>query len=115
MIDAQTTFARGRRILPLRRRAETFAIVCRNQPVAITAGFYDDGAVGEVFIDTGKSGADLAHVARDAAVVISLALQHGVSIDAIRQGVTRNGSEPASIVGAVVDRISADPFLGGTR
>ena len=39
-----------RRILPQRRRAETFAIVCRNQPVTITAGFYDDGALGEVFI-----------------------------------------------------------------
>ena len=97
-----------RQILPQRRRAETFAIVCRNQPVAITAGFYDDGALGEVFIDTGKTGADLAHVARDAAVVISLALQHGVSIEAIRQAVTRcNDGSPASILGAVVDCLSA--------
>ena len=48
-----------RRILPQRRRAETFALVCRNQPVTITAGFYDDGALGEAFIDAGKSGADL--------------------------------------------------------
>ena len=104
-----------RRLLPQRRRAETFDLVFRNQPVTITAGFFPDGTLGEVFIDTGKSGADLAHVTRDAAVVISLALQHGVSIDAIRHGVTRNGSEPASILGAVVDRISADSFLGGTR
>ena len=100
-----------RQILPQRRRAETFAIVCRNQPVAITAGFYDDGTLGEVFIDTGKSGADLAHVARDAAVVISLALQHGVSIEAIRHAVTHSGSgEPASILGAVVDVL---PATGG--
>ena len=97
-----------RRVLPQRRRAETFAIVCRNQPVAITAGFYDDGALGEVFIDTGKSGADLAHVALDAAVVISLALQHGVSIEVIRHAVTRcNDGSPASILGAVVDCLSA--------
>ena len=94
-----------RQVLPQRRRAETFAIICRNQPVTITAGFYDDGALGEVFIDTGKSGADLAHVARDAAVVISLALQHGVSIETIRHAVTRNGSEPSSIVGAVIDAL----------
>ena len=80
-----------RRTLPQRRAAETFTFVCRNQPVTITAGFYDDGTLGEVFVTT------------------------GVSIDAIRHAVTRNGTEPASILGAVVDRISADSFLGGTR
>jgi hypothetical protein len=102
-----------RRTLPQRRAAETFTVVCRNQPVTITAGFYDDGAVGEVFIDTGKSGADLAHVARDAAVVISLALQHGVSIETIRHAVTIcNDGSPASILGAVVDRIPNSSFSG---
>lgn len=96
-----------RRILPQRRRAETFAIVCRNQPVTITAGFYPDGTVGEVFIDTGKSGADLAHVARDAAVVISLALQHGTPLAAIKHAITRNGAgEAVSILGATVDRLA---------
>ena len=98
-----------RRILPQRRRAETFTVVCRNQPVAITAGFYDDGALGEVFIDSRKSGADRRDTSRsDAAVVISLALQHGVSIEVIRHAVTRcNDGSPASILGAVVDCLSA--------
>ena len=48
----------SRRILPQRRRAETFDLVFRNRPVTITAGFFPDGTLGEVFIDTGKSGAD---------------------------------------------------------
>ena len=41
-----------RRTLPQRRAAETFTVVCRNQPVTITVGFYDDGTLGEVFIDS---------------------------------------------------------------
>jgi hypothetical protein len=96
-----------RRVLPQRRAAETFTVVCRNQPVTITAGFYDDGTLGEVFITTAKSGADLQNIANDAAVILSLALQHHVSIEAIRHAVTRNGSgEAASILGATVDRLA---------
>ena len=65
-------------------------------------------ALGEVFIETGKSGADLAHVARDAAGGDLSALQHGVSIEVIRHAVTRcNDGSPASILGAVVDCLSA--------
>ena len=59
-----------RRTLPQRRAAETFTVVCRNQPVTITAGFYDDGTLGEVFITTAKSGADLQNIANDAAVIL---------------------------------------------
>jgi hypothetical protein len=52
--------------------------------------------------------------ARDAAVVLSLALQHGVSPETIRHAVTRGASEgPASILGAVVDFITTKSFSGG--
>ena len=44
----------------------------------VTIGFYADGTVGEVFIDGGKTGQDMQSIARDAAVLLSLALQHGV-------------------------------------
>ena len=53
-----------------RRRAETFTIVCRNQPVTITAGFYDDGTLGEVFITPPRAAQIFTHIAHDAAVVI---------------------------------------------
>ena len=110
MIIPRQGAAMTRRTLPQRRAAETLDIVCRNQPVAITAGFYDDGALGEVFINTGKSGADLQNIANDAAVVISLGLQHGVPIETIRHAVTRcSDGSPASILGAVVDRLTTVP------
>jgi hypothetical protein len=95
-----------RLILPQRRRAETFTVVHWNQPFAVTVGFYDDGTPGEVFVDARKSGGDVEAIARDAAVVISLALQHGVRLEAIGHAITRNGNGlPASILGAVIDAL----------
>ena len=97
-----------RRSLPQRRAAETFNLRFWNQLFTVTAGFYDDGTLGEVFITTAKSGADLQNIANDAAVILSLALQHHVSIEVIRHAVTRcNDGSPASILGAVVDCLSA--------
>jgi ribonucleoside-diphosphate reductase alpha chain len=60
--------------------------------------------------DSRKTGGDAEAVARDAAVTLSLGLQHGVSIEAIRHAVTRNGSSgaPASIIGAVIDAVAGE-------
>ena len=97
-----------RRVLPQRRAAETFDLRFWNQPFTVTVGVYADGTPGEVFIDGGKTGQDVQSTARDAAVVLSLALQYGVPIEAIRHAVTRSGSgEAASILGAIVDRLLA--------
>ena len=103
-----------RRVLPQRRAAETFDLRFWNQPFTVTVGFYADGTPGEVFIDGGKTGQDIQSTARDAAVVLSLALQHGTPIESIRHAVTRGASEePASILGAVVDSITTKSFSGG--
>ena len=60
-----------RRVLPQRRASETFTVIHWNQPFTVTAGFFDDGTVGEVFVDACKTGGDVEAIARDAAVVIS--------------------------------------------
>ena len=103
-----------RRTLPQRRAAETFNLRFWNQLSTVTIGFYADGTPGEVFIDGGKSGQDVQSTARDAAVVLSLALQHGATIETIRLAVTRsNSGEAASILGAVADHLpSNSEFLG---
>ena len=72
-----------RRTLPQRRASETFDLRFWNQNFSITIGRYRDGTLGEIFIDGGKSGQDVQSTSRDAAVVISLALQHGVPIETI--------------------------------
>jgi hypothetical protein len=103
----------NRRILPQRRSAETFHLRFWNQPVSVTVGYYEDGAPGEIFVDAGKTGEDVQSTARDAAVVLSLALQHGATVATIQHAVTRSGNgEAASILGAIIDRLSALPPVG---
>ena len=99
-----------RRTLPQRRAAETIDLRFWNQPFTVTVGVYADGTPGEVFIDGRKTGNDIQPIARDAGVVLSLALHHGTPIETIRRAVTRNGSgSAASILGAVVDALSKFP------
>ena len=95
-----------RRTLPQRRAAETFNLRFWNQPFTVTVGFYPDGTPAEVFVNIAKSGADIAGIACDVGVVISLALQHHVEIETLRHAVTRDArGEAASLVGAVVDAL----------
>ena len=103
-----------RRALPQRRAAETFDLQFWNQLFTVTIGFYADGTPGEVFIDGCKAGTDIELIARDAGVLLSLALQHGVPPKTIRHAVTRGVSEePASILGAVVEALpSSFPSKG---
>jgi len=97
-----------RDLLPQRRRNETFEITFggQNTVFSITVGFYDDDRVGEVFIDGAKAGSEMDAIAGDGAVLISMALQHGVPLKTIQRAVARwLSDEPRTIVGAVIDRI----------
>jgi hypothetical protein len=97
-----------RRILPQRRAAETFEIAFGgiDRTYAVSVGYYDDATIGEVFISGGKSGQTVEAIARDGAVVLSLALQYGADIKNIRSAITRDESgAPSSIIGAVLDEL----------
>ena len=97
-----------RRALPARRSSDTFEIPFGglNRRHTITVGYYDSGEIGEVFISGGKSGEAVEAIARDGAVLLSIALQYGASLDTIRHAITRDSQDqPQSIVGAVVDRL----------
>jgi hypothetical protein len=98
-----------RQVLPQRRFSETFQLRFWNQPFTVTVGRHPAGAIGEVFINAGKSGEQVEAVARDAAVLLSLALQHGVPLSTIQHAVTRNvNGEPQGVIGAVVDVLAKD-------
>lgn len=78
--------APARRCLPARRHGvgQEVAFVTASGAVMearITVGLYDDGAAGEVFIDTAKEGADTSTLAHDAAILASVALQCGAAIE----------------------------------
>ncbi len=91
-----------RQILPQRRACETFPIRFWNQQFYVTVGFYSDGTPGEVFI-----GQDVQATARDAAVVLSLALQHGTPLETIKRAISRDSAgNPTAIVGAIIDHLT---------
>jgi hypothetical protein len=103
-----------RATLPNRRLSETFTISFSGERYHVTIGFYADGMPGEIFINrvrdkaAAKLGEQLDGVCRDGAILLSLALQHGVSLDTIHHAITRNSDdEPSTIVGAIVDTLLA--------
>ena len=60
------------------------------------------------FISTNQVGTQLDALARDVAVLMSLALQHGCAIETIRHALTREAEgAPSTIAGAVADRLCA--------
>jgi hypothetical protein len=99
---------RGR--LPNRRRCESFEFDHAGLRFTATAGFYRDGRVAEIFISSSKPGSAVEAVARDAAIVASIALQHGAHIQTLRNALTRdhNGG-PATLLGAALDCLSVLP------
>jgi hypothetical protein len=103
-----------REVLPQRRYCETFEFKVPGQkvPFAVTIGrYYDgqngDGRIGEVFVNSNKAGTETDVVARDAAILLSIALQHGLPVEAFCSAMTRNADgSPSSIIGLIVDRLS---------
>jgi hypothetical protein len=97
-----------RRILPSRRFAETFDLVHADQRYQVTTGHHpDDPTPAEVFIAGAKVGTDLESVARDGAVLISIALQFGVPLLVMRDAITRNpNGTPMTVVGAVLEELN---------
>lgn len=95
--------------LPARRYSETFKLHHGNQNAAyhVTLGYYPDRTLGEIFISTNKIGSSQDALARDIAVLMSLALQHGCTIATMRLALTREqDGSPSTIAGAVADNLA---------
>ena len=91
--------------LPNRRPSETFALECNSLSYLATISRFQDGRLAEIFINA-KAGSDSDAAAKDAAVVASIALQHGVSVDVIRHALLRDAHGRASSpLGAALDMV----------
>jgi hypothetical protein len=81
----------------------------RNRTFHVTCGYYHyegQHKLGEIFINGGKTGQEDEALSRDGAVLISLALQHGVGLDVLRNSITRDqDGSPSTIIGAVLDEL----------
>jgi hypothetical protein len=96
-----------RRRLPNRRAGETIGFEFRGAAHVTTFSRLHDGKLAEVFIDCQAKGATpLDCDAKDVAVALSLALQFGAPLEAIRAALTREADgTPVGIAGAVLDLI----------
>jgi len=86
-----------RKRLPKTRNSRTTSFSVGGAEGYLTAGAYDDGALGEVFLKLGKQGSTLAGVMDAYSVAISIALQYGVPLEAFVSKFVNMRFEPAGM------------------
>ena len=70
-----------RRRLPNRRKGYTQKAIIGGHKLYLRTGEYDDGTLGELFLDMHKEGASFRSLMNCFAIAISLGLQHGVPLE----------------------------------
>jgi ribonucleoside-diphosphate reductase alpha chain len=86
-----------RKRLPKKRTSLTTSFSVAGAEGYMTAGMYEDGSLGEVFLKLGKQGSTLAGVMDAFSIGISIALQHGVPLETYIQKFTNMRFEPAGM------------------
>jgi ribonucleoside-diphosphate reductase alpha chain len=83
--------------MPRRRRSNTFGFRVADCEGYVTAGEYEDGRPGEVFMKVAKQGSTLAGIMDAFAISVSLGLQHGVPLATYVKKYTNMRFEPAGM------------------
>ena len=86
---------REREKLPHRRKGYTQKAVVGGHKVYLRTGEYEDGTIGEIFIDMHKEGAAFRAMMNNFAIAISLGLQYGVPLEEYVEAFTFTRFEPA--------------------
>jgi ribonucleoside-diphosphate reductase alpha chain len=89
---------REREKMPDRRKGYTQKAVVGGHKVYLRTGEYDDGRIGEIFIDMHKEGAALRSFINNFAIAVSLGLQYGVPLEEYVDAFTFTRFEPAGPV-----------------
>jgi ribonucleoside-diphosphate reductase alpha chain len=91
--------ARAERLrLPDRRKGYTQKAVVGGHKVYLRTGEYDDGRLGEIFIDMHKEGAAFRSLMNNFAIAVSVGLQYGVPLEEFVDAFTFTRFEPAGPV-----------------
>tara|TARA_R110002020_G_scaffold36894_50_gene111084 strand:+ start:385 stop:4110 length:3726 start_codon:yes stop_codon:yes gene_type:complete len=89
---------RDRDPMPNRRKGYTQKAIVGGHKVYLRTGEYDDGRIGEIFIDMHKEGAAFRAMMNNFAIAISLGLQYGVPLEEYVDAFTFTRFEPAGMV-----------------
>ncbi len=84
--------------MPSRRKGYTQKASVGGHKVYLRTGEYDDGELGEIFIDMHKEGAAFRSLMNNFAIAISLGLQYGVPLEEYVEAFTFTRFEPAGLV-----------------
>jgi ribonucleoside-diphosphate reductase alpha chain len=96
--EALAKAAPARRRMPRERQSLTHKFSIGGHEGYITAGMYEDGTIGEIFLtDIGKEGSTLRGMMNAFATAISIALQYGVPLETLVQKFSYMRFEPEGI------------------
>ncbi|MEE8623650.1 MAG: vitamin B12-dependent ribonucleotide reductase, partial [Alphaproteobacteria bacterium] len=90
--------ASQRRRLPARRKGYTQKAIVGGHKVYLHTGEYEDGGLGEIFIDMHKEGAAFRSLMNNFAIAISIGLQYGVPLEEFVEAYTFTRFEPSGMV-----------------
>lgn len=88
----------GRTKMPERRKGYTQKAVVGGHKVYLRTGEYQDGNLGEIFIDMHKEGAGFRAMMNNFAIAVSVGLQYGVPLEEFVDAFTFTKFEPAGMV-----------------
>jgi ribonucleoside-diphosphate reductase alpha chain len=91
-------FVAGRQRLPNRRKSYTQKAIVGGHKVYLHTGEYEDGRLGEIFIDMHKEGAAFRAMMNNFAIAVSIGLQYGVPLEEFVEAFTFTRFEPSGMV-----------------
>ena len=84
--------------MPQRRKGYTQKAIVGGHKVYLRTGEYEDGHLGEIFIDMHKEGAGFRAMMNNFAIAVSVGLQYGVPLEEFVDAFTFTKFEPAGMV-----------------
>lgn len=87
-----------RKTLPAKRLGFTQKAKVGGQPIFLRTGQYNDGTLGEIFIDLAKEGSTLRSLMNCFAIAVSVGLQYGVPLEEFVDKFVFTRFEPAGMV-----------------
>ena len=88
----------SRHRLPQRRKGYTQKAIVGGHKVYLRTGEYEDGRLGEIFVDMHKEGAAFRSLMNNFAIAVSIGLQYGVPLEEFVDAFTFTRFEPQGLV-----------------
>jgi len=94
VVDRKTNIRGQRKLLPSRRMGYTQKAKINTHTIYIRTGEYEDGSLGEIFLDMHREGAAFRGLLNNFAIAVSLGLQYGVPLEEYIDALTFSKFEP---------------------